>query len=471
MSADSNAPVIVGAAAVQQRVDDPRAALEPLALVRSAFEAAAADAGSTDLLDAASVVLLTQGMWATANPAQVAAPWSRDIRSVVADLGVLQQTLIDRACTMVASGEAEVVLVGGGEAKYRSLRSQITGVPVSDTVTIGAPTERLVPAAEIITAAEISRGLPVPVRQYALIDTALRAAEGLTPAEHIDALADLAQRFSDVAAGNPSAWGGTWRADSPMLAWPYTKLHCSQWNVDQAAGIIVCSASAAQGFGIARDQWVFAHLGVESNLMVPLSHRAELHRSPAVAIAGRLVIGDVEHLDLYSCFPAAVRVQTAELGIDPNRQLTVTGGMTFAGGPLNNYSLQSLVKMVEVLRADPGSRGMVTNISGMMTKFGLSVWSTTPPSNPFVAVDITNEVRAATGTVPFDPDHVGRARVVSYTVVFDHGTPVQGIVLADTPAGTRVLATTNDRAVMADMTTTDWCGRQITTTGPTFTAA
>ncbi|MEO6124130.1 MAG: acetyl-CoA acetyltransferase [Ilumatobacteraceae bacterium] len=469
MSADPNTPVIVGAAAVHQRVDDPVLALEPLALIRAAFESAAADAGSNALLDAASVVLLTQGMWASANPAQVAAPWNPDVRSVVADLGVLQQTLIDRACTMVASGEADVVLVGGGEAKYRSLRSQITGIPVVDTVTAGAPSERLTPDAEIITAEEIARGLPVPARQYAMIDTALRAAQGLTPTEHIDVLADLQQRFSDVAAGNPSAWGGRWRPDAAMLAWPYTKLHCSQWNVDQAAGIIVCNVAAAERFGIDRNQWVFAHLGIESNLMVPLSHRAELHRSPAAAIAGRRVPAGIEHLDLYSCFPAAVRVQAAELGIDPTRQLTVTGGMTFAGGPLNNSSLQALVKMVEVLRADPGSRGMVTNISGMLTKFGLSVWSTSPPSGRFEAADITDEVRAETRTVPFDPDHVGPATVATYTVVFDHGRPVQGIVLADTAEGRRVLATTTDPVVMADMTNTDWCGRHVVATGPTFT--
>ena len=38
---------------------------------------------------------------------------------------------------------------------------------------------------------------------------------------------------------------------------------------------------------------------------------------------------------------SAVEVFAAELGIDPARDLTVTGGMPFAGGPLNNYVLQA----------------------------------------------------------------------------------------------------------------------------------
>ena len=63
-------------------------------------------------------------------------------------------------------------------------------------------------------------------------------------------------------------------------------------------------------------------------------------------------IDAIEHLELYSCFPAAVRVQARELGIDAARRLTLSGGMAFAGGPLNNFVLQALVRMVGALRRD-----------------------------------------------------------------------------------------------------------------------
>ena len=116
--------------------------------------------------------------------------------------------------------------------------------------------------------------------------------------------------------------------------------------------------------------------------MIMLSERAEPHRSPAIAAGGRalteltgVAAADVEHLDLYSCFPSAVRVQAAELGLSADRPWTVTGGMSFGGGPLNNYVLQSHARMMHVLREDPGSTGLVTSVSGMITKHGMGLWS------------------------------------------------------------------------------------------------
>ena len=472
------APVIVGASAIQQRFDDPSGAPNALHLMRTALEAAADDAGSRDLLAAAEIVMMPQGMWSTANPAQVVAPWNTGIRSVVADIGVLQQTLLSRACSLIAGGDAEIVLVCGAEAKHRALRGQILGIDLADPATTGSPHERIVPAHEILTGEEIDRGLPVPARQYAMIDTALRAHEGASPREHVDELAALWSGFSAVAVDNPDAWNRSFAdpdaiTSAPMWAWPYTKLLCSQWNVDQAAGIIICSATAAARFGIAADRRVFAHVGVESNLMVPMTLRAEVHRSPAVAAVRTAVrdhLGrdtpDIEHVDLYSCFPAAVRVQARELGIDPSRPLTITGGMTFGGGPLNNYTLQALVAMVRVLRDHPDADGLVTNVSGMLTKFGASVWSCRPPTTGYRSADVTDAATATTGTVAVDPDHDGPARVVTYTVAYDRGAPTTGIVLGTAPGGRRVLATTSDADLLADMVTTDWCGRAVTLRGP-----
>ena len=45
-------------------------------------------------------------------------------------------------------------------------------------------------------------------------------------------------------------------------------------------------------------------------------------------------VGDVAEADLYSCFPSAVQAFVEALGLDEARALTVTGGMSFAGGPL-----------------------------------------------------------------------------------------------------------------------------------------
>ena len=54
----ANTPILVGVAAVQQKVDDYQQALEPIALMEQALRDAAQDAGSADLLRRADEILL-----------------------------------------------------------------------------------------------------------------------------------------------------------------------------------------------------------------------------------------------------------------------------------------------------------------------------------------------------------------------------------------------------------------------------
>jgi acetyl-CoA C-acetyltransferase len=253
-----------------------------------------------------------------------------------------------------------------------------------------------------------------------------------------------------------------------MLATPYTKLHCSQWNVDQAAAVILCSAGSARALGVPTDRWVFPHAIVESNFMTPLVTRTDIHRNPAMHEVGvRLTAragvapADCARLDLYSCFPSAVRLQLRELGIDPERQLTVTGGMTFGGGPLNNYTLQSLVKMCELLRDEPDAHGLVTAVSGIVTKFAGAVWSCRPPAGRVALDDVSDESRSATALVPVQVDYAGDATVAGYTVVHDRGAPAAAVAVVDTPEGARTVATSTDVDVAAAMTRDEWIGRSL----------
>jgi acetyl-CoA C-acetyltransferase len=303
----------------------------------------------------------------------------------------------------------------------------------------------------------------------------------MTVDEHRRDLAELLHRFSRVAVDNPDAWDRTEHtvdelvgtASNRMAAFPYTKRHTSQWNVDQAAAILLCSAEAAQAAGVTPDRFVFPHAVAESNHMLPVVARAEPHRSPQFGIAGRRAldlagvgIDDVAHLELYSCFPIAVRVQCDEIGIDPTRELTRTGGMAFAGGPLNSFVLQALVRMVAVLRADPGSRALVTAVSGMITKQGASVWSTEPPAEGFRCADVTVDAQAATEHRDVRPDATGDATVAACTVVHDRAGPAQSIAICDLPGGARTVAVTADPSVMASMETDEWCGRRVHLASP-----
>ncbi|MHC4934254.1 MAG: acetyl-CoA acetyltransferase, partial [Planctomycetota bacterium] len=441
---DSRTPVLVGVGVAAQRCDDPSEALEPSALMVRALEAAADDAGSRALLREASSIRVPRGFWAYADPGRLVADavGAGAARSVLAELGVLQQTLLNDACRAIASGDEEVALITGGEAKYRSLRAQRCGVTVPETTQEDAtPDQVLEPAEPFWSEVEASRGLMMPVQFFTVIESALRYADRLDLDTHRDRVAALWARFSEVAADNPHAWRRERVAaadirdpseENPMLAFPYTKQHNSDWNVDQAAGLILCSAAKAREWGVPEARWIHPHSGTESNHVLPLSARPELHRSHGAAIAGGRAlelagrcIDDVSHIELYSCFPAAVQVFARELGLSLERRLTVTGGMRFAGGPLNNYVLQATVRMAQVLRADPGSAGLVTSLSGFINKVGFAVWASAPAPQGFRYADVSETVAAQVKPREIVGEPAGPAVVAGYTVLYAGAEPVR----------------------------------------------
>jgi acetyl-CoA C-acetyltransferase len=480
MTPNPRTPVLVGIAAVDQRCEDPTDSREAFELMAAALEAAPDDAGSRELLREASSIRVPRGFWQYSDPGRLVAEriGADRARTLLAEIGVLQQTLLSDACRAIAAGREEVVLVTGGEAKYRELRGRITGVEVRETPQRGvAPDVKLEPREPLFDDLEVERGLMLPVRAFALMENALRFDEGLCTEAHRDEIARLLAGFAEIASANPHAWKRTPAsfeeirtpsAANRMLAFPYSRLHSSDWNVDQAAGLVLCSVETARAHGVPRERWVFPLSATESNHVVPLCAREELHRCPGAAIAGARALAlagktadEVAHYDLYSCFPAPVRVFARELGLRGEEPLTVTGGMAAAGGPLNNYVLQATVRMAEVLRADSGSAGLVAAISGFMNKVGFAIWSSEPPSDGFRFEDSTAEVAARSRRLALVADYQGPARVVSYTVVYSGDEPIQGIAVCDLPDGSRTIATTDDAELALAMTREEFCGCRV----------
>ena len=388
-----NTPVLVGVAAVQQKDPDYTQTLEPLALMEKALRDAAADAGAPALLCSADEILVPKGIWGYSDPARLlaAAFQAPAATTVYAEIGVSQQTLLTRACQRIASGESRVVLVTGAEAKFRSACAGKAGAEAAETVQEGVePDVKLLPENELWSEVESAAGLGMPVGYYAIMDSALRHKQGLSPGQHRDQMAQMYQRLSEIAAGNPDAWSDEpvdadyireASAGNRMLAWPYTKLHNSQWNVNQGAGLILCSVATAESMGVDRSRWVFPRAFAESNFMSVVASRGDLGGCPGFRIAGEVAMqragvkfDDISLRELYSCFPYAVRSQLQEFGMSTGGDLSVTGGMTFGGGPLNNFVFQATVRMAQLLRGRPEEVGLVTTVSGMLTKQGVALW-------------------------------------------------------------------------------------------------
>ena len=474
---DPRTPVLVGIGVVQQKEKDPSRAEEAVALMTRAARLAGEDSGAAALLSRLDRIGVPQGLWSYQDPARmVARTIGADRASTVyAQIGILQQTLMSTACSRIAAGETTVELVLGGEARFRGLQAQIAGVEAPETPCTDAPDEVLKPDAELVLDAEVKGGLGyMPVGYYAIIESAFRHAMGWGVEEHRDRMAALYERFSEIAVANPEAWkrervpAAQIRDASTknrMLAFPYTKLHNTSWNVDQAAALLFCSAGVAMELGVPRDRWVFPRAGTESNHMLALSQRPELHRCPGAELAGRralalagIGVDELDLLEMYSCFPIAVESYATEIGIPLDRDLTVTGGMPFAGGPLNNYVLQATARTALLLRERGQGAGLVTSVSGYLTKQGFGVWSMEPGPG-FGFADVTGEVAARSPARTVSELVDGPVTIRGCTVMYHEDRAVCAVAVVDQADGSRSVANSLDPAVMARVESEECCGR------------
>jgi acetyl-CoA C-acetyltransferase len=483
MSSPERTPVLVGVGIATQREEDFRRAAEPMELMLQAVQAAGRDTGSAAALAGAQWIAVPRGRWSYTNPAGAIAQASGATGATtgLTSVGVLQQTLIGAACARIAEGEAHTTLVAGSDAGYRLLRAQLAGEKAGEHSEQGAPDEFWQPKEELRHPVEKRAGLQMPVGLYAILESAWRHAQGWSVEEHRDRLAQLYAGFSQVAAANPHAWlrREVPAADirdaserNPMQAFPYTRFHCSSWNVDQAAALLFCSARRAEELGIPRERWIYPLASTESNHMVPLSARERLHECVGARVAGRAALEaaglqarDVDLVELYSCFPIAVQTYADALGLAADRPWTLTGGMSFAGGPYNNYQLQATARAAELLRSGAGRTALVSCVSGVLTKQGFGLWGVDAPTGGFVHADCSAEVAREAGVREVLADYTGPARVAGYTVLTPRKQPQRGVLLVDTPAGQRVLATTEDPGWTARLQQEEWVGREVRIAG------
>ncbi|RZT86703.1 acetyl-CoA C-acetyltransferase [Pseudonocardia sediminis] len=479
-------PVLVGVGTASQKCEDHTDAAEPLELMRRALDTAGRDAGAPsrgghgDLLGRIEHIAVPHGRWDYGDPGRLLAPGAT---TVLAEVGVLQQSLISECAQKIADGEIAVAAVVGGEAGHRIRQAARAGTEASETADDGVPDVHRTPDAELRLPVEATAGLSRAVGYYAVLEAGFRARHGLGLDESRDRIAAMYSRFSEVATGNPDAWRPRSAApaeirdagpSNPMMAFPYTRSHTSSWSVDQAGALLLCSAGVAEEIGVPRERWVFPVVAAESNHMVNVCRRADLGDSPGARAVAAAVLDhagssadDLDLVDLYSCFPVAVEMFADALGVSEERALTVTGGMPWAGGPYNNYVLQATCRMAEQIRADGGT-GLVSCVSGLMTKQAAAIWSSAPPSRPFASLDVTAQARESGSEVEVVDEYTGSAVVAGYTVLHIPGKPDRGVAVLDLPDGRRTMARCEDPDVTAAMETEEWCGRRVDVDGGAF---
>jgi acetyl-CoA C-acetyltransferase len=459
--------VIAGAAQITRRTAPP----SPVALTAEAVRAAVEDTGANVLPSVQALAVVDPFSWPVTDPGallrdELGLPGTvHSLKSAIGGTGPV--LLLGALAQRIAAGELDCAVLAGGEVVstfMRTLRGgEDPGWPVNPE---GTPAPETLgeddPAGHPL---ELASGLIAPVMYYPLFEHALRAAHGRTVAEQQEIAGRLWARYAQVARDNPHAWTadppadpGRVTDDNRMVAHPYPKYETANIQVDQAAALVVMSEAAADAAGVPRERRVHVHATATAHDHWFTGNRQELHRSPALRACAEAVALDTDaiaHLDLYSCFPSAVQVAGAELGIDPltdAREPTVTGGLTFAGGPANNYVTHSMAAMVGRLRENPSDLGLCTAVGWYLTKHGVAVLG--GPDAPAQDAVLGAHPQAQVDALPareIADDGPHQATVETYTAMYDRdGSVTMGIVAGLLPDGRRTFGKTADGAALLD---------------------
>ncbi|WP_051571676.1 hypothetical protein [Cryptosporangium arvum] len=382
---DDRLPVLVGVGEVRANRERAVAqAREPLALILEALDLAA----SPELLAAADAIYTVRvASWAYDElSADVAAavgakPAHRDDSPIGGQWPI---RLLDRAAGRIAAGESSVALLVGGEATASATALLKAGVdPITDlgwSTRPGGPTP--IDAADMGSPAMQTAGLLLPTRVYPLYENRLQADLGLTPAENADWSARLYAELSAVAATHPIAWNtSALTAEQVGTVTPKNRLVCEPYPlsmnalpfVDQAAAVVVTSLAAARAAGVPADRIVHLHAAAGSDDLPDVLARPKLGRSTALADAltgaidrAAVPTADLDFVDVYSCFPVVPKLAGLALGLPRETVLSITGGHSSFGGPLNSYSLHSLARAYERLRGTD-RKGLVHANGGFLS--------------------------------------------------------------------------------------------------------
>jgi acetyl-CoA C-acetyltransferase len=464
-------PVIIGVGQVNDRDEQNKASLDSLGLMEAALRAADLDAGGAWLQRLDSLGVVDQISYPELG--DVSAPLAKRVsaapricyKSGYAS-GDSPLRLLNEAANRIGAGEIKVAAVVGGEALRTAARRAASAAPAgTSTDAVRAVALRRGPTYRH------RYGLIAPVDVYPLYENAGRAAYGQTLAQGQAESAAIWSRFSEVAEGNSGAWLRrrvsadeimTVSAANRPIAFPYCKLMVANSSVNQGAGFIVTSLAEARARGVSDDRLIFVGRGAAANEPVDLMARANYAQSPSMSVSLRkalelngLVTADLDHVELYSCFPCVPKMARRVIGWPVERAASVFGGLTFGGGPIGNYMSHAVVSMVLALRRT-GRHGMLFANGGIATHNHSIVLSRAPPAANIFPQDFDFQAEADALRGPAPPvqeDYLGPATVETYTVLYDReGSAQHGAIIGRPPNGARFIA----KVPAADAATILW---------------
>ena len=447
-------PVIIGVGQLNDRPANPAEGLDSAQLAEAALRLADADAGGGWLAGLDSLALVDQisfpalGDFSGDLAARVGAT-PRYCTKTATPTGDSPILLLNEAANRIGAGEITSAAIVGAEA-LRTAAARATASPRN------AMRQK---ASSYVPTINERYGIVAPTEIYPLYENASRAAWGQSLVDAQAESAAIWAAMSDVAAANPHAWLrksvdtqsiATPSVDNRPIAFPYTKLMVANLAVNQAAAFIVTSLAEARRRGIPDDRIIYVGMGAAAHEIAdPLRReRYDLSQSMTISIRRTLALNsmtaaDLDHGELYSCFPCVPKMARRVLDWPVDRPMTVFGGLTFGGGPVGNYMSHAVASMVDVLRAQ-GGNGLLFANGGYASHYHSIILSRAPIAAASFPQDFDyqHETNAARSPAPsFLETAPGPATIETYTVLYGRdGTAQHGIIIARTPDGARTVA-------------------------------
>lgn len=464
MSVASRVPVIVGGGQISDRADDPPPGPSVLDLMQAALNRADSDAGgawlpAVDFLGIENQISSDVGPWPGEEPITPhllqrlgLAPAKTLLTKEPSGDGPV--FLLNHAANLIASGEATVAAIVGAEALRTAARRAAASPSPGRT---GNAMRDLLDSK--VRPFLRHHGLLTPTDVYPLYEAGTRAAWGQSLAEAQAESAQMWSAYSRAAAANPDAWTRT-PVDpeaildvSPrnrMIAHPYTKLMVANSAVNQGAALIVTSLENARARGVREDRIIYVGAGAAAHEDDDFLARDSYARSPAMiaSIGGALernglTARDLDHVELYSCFPCIPKMARRVLGWSLDRSPSVYGGLTFGGGPIGNCMMHAAAAMIGRLR-ETGRHGFIFANGGFATHNHSIVLSRCPPPEGSFPQDFDaqGEADRLRGAVPpLDENYEGPGRIEAVTIPYGRdGAPSFGTVVGLSPEGRRFVA-------------------------------
>lgn len=457
-------PIIVGVSQFTQRFDTDKPLLEPIKMAEKCILSTIKDCEGENILsqiDALYVVNIFGYKYADA-PKTLAENLSIQpkIEFYSAFGGNTPQYLVNKASDLLAKGNINFALITGAEANYtlgKALKNNIkldwspqqNPRMTDDENKMGSST------------IENDYELFLLSNAYPIIETALRAEKNKSIDEHQNDIAEIYEKLAKTASENPFAWTKTPYSkeeiktiaeENRAVAFPYLKRMCANNQTDHAAALLLTTVENAEKHNIPKEKWVFLSAGVDLNDAWFFTQRENIATSPALQKAtnialknANMTLENIDAFDLYSCFPSAIQVAQKAIGIDKTdkRPISLTGGLSYFGGPWNNYTMHAIATAIEKIRNNIFKNIFINGLGWYITKHSIGIYSKNSPQNLFHLPDMRDFQEEIDAKML--PDLVKEANeegeIIGYSILFDFkNKPHKIIALLQLSSSARTLA-------------------------------